>query len=65
MSNHPVGPRLESSFDQVFSLRKHEGEGDQTLLRGGLQAALQANGSLKGGGQGKGTGNEGRETAAT
>lgn len=39
MSNHdPVGPRLESSLDQVCSLRKHEGEGDQTLLRGGLQA---------------------------
>lgn len=38
MSNHPVGPRLESSLDQVCSLRKHEGEGDQTPLRGGLQA---------------------------
>jgi len=31
VSNYPVGPCLESSFDQVFfSLRKHEGEGDQT-----------------------------------
>lgn len=38
VSNHPVGPRLESSLDQVCSLRKHEGEGDQAVLRGGLQA---------------------------
>lgn len=58
MSNHPVGPRLESSLDQVFSLRKHEGEGDQTLLRGGLQAPGPRCERMDrwGGGEGRGAG---------